>query len=168
MILETIALIVVSIVFLLGVILTALGLPGTFAVFAGAILYNLITWSWAISLKILLVILGVSVLAEIIEFVFSAWGSKRLKLSNKAMIGMIIGSIIGGIIGFPVFLIGSVIGVMVGAFIGAFVFSYFEQRSFRKALKAGIGGFITRIGVIVMKFILALLMIVIFFLELFL
>jgi len=69
------------------------------------------------------------------------------------------------ILGFPLVLIGPVIGAFVGAFLGAFIFSLIEKKNFDKALQAGLGAFLTRIGVSIMKIILALIMIALFYLD---
>ncbi|MBD3304274.1 DUF456 family protein [Candidatus Woesearchaeota archaeon] len=164
MILETIALIIVSIIFLIGLVLVALYLPGgTFVIVGGALLYNLITWSWAVSKKIILVLFGIAVLAELIEFVFGVYGAKRHGLSNWTTLGFIVGLIIGAFIGLPVPIFGSVLGAFFGAFLGAFVFSLIEKGDVQKSLKAGLAAFVTGITSILIKLTLAVIMIVIFF-----
>ena len=168
MILEIIALIIVSLVFLVGLIIAALGLPGTFVILAGAILYNLITWSWTISLEILFILFALALLAELIEFIFGLLGAKIFKMSGWTTFGFIAGLIIGAIIGVPVPIIGSVLGMLLGGFLGAFIVSYIEKNNFKKSLKAGFGAFVTGIGSIMLKLVIAVIMIVIFYLQLFL
>ncbi len=168
MILEVIALIIASLVFLVGLIIAALGLPGTFVILAGAILYNLITWSWSISFEILFILLGLAILAELIEFIFGLLGAKIFKMSGWTTFGFIAGLIIGAIVGVPIPVIGSVIGMLVGGFLGAFIVSYIEKNNFKKSLKAGFGAFVIGIGSILLKLVLAVIMIVIFYVTLFL
>ena len=167
MILETIALIIVSIIFLVGLIIAALGLPGTFVVLAGAVIYNLITWSWSVSLQTLFILLGIALLAELIEFVFGLVGAKVFRMSGWTTFGFIAGLILGAIVGVPVPILGSVLGMLLGSFLGAFIFSYAEKHDFKKSLKAGIGAFVTGISSIILKLALAVVMVVVFFLALF-
>ena len=165
MILEIVALIIASLVFLVGLIIAALGLPGTFVILAGAIIYNLITWSWSISFEILAILFALALLAELIEFIFGLLGAKIFKMSGWTTFGFIAGLLIGAIIGVPIPIIGSVIGMLVGGFLGAFIVSYIEKNNFKKSLKAGFGAFVTGIGSIVLKLVIAVIMIVIFFLT---
>jgi uncharacterized protein YqgC (DUF456 family) len=166
MILEVIALVVVSIVFLIGLFMALFGIPfGTFVILGGALLYDLITWSWAVSQKIILVLLGIAVLAELIEFLFSLLGAKVFKMTRWTTVGFIVGLIIGAVVGLPVPILGSVLGMLVGGFLGAFIFSYVEKHNFEKSLKAGIGAFITGLGSIILKFSLAVVMVVVFFVS---
>ena len=165
MILEIVALIIASLVFLVGLIIAALGLPGTFVILAGAIIYNLITWSWSIPFEILAILFALALLAELIEFIFGLLGAKIFKMSGWNTFGFIAGLLIGAIIGVPIPIIGSVIGMLVGGFLGAFIVSYIEKNNFKKSLKAGFGAFVTGIGSIVLKLVIAVIMIVIFFLT---
>ncbi|MBW3005056.1 DUF456 domain-containing protein [Candidatus Woesearchaeota archaeon] len=164
MILEIIAIIIVSLVFLAGLVLVALHLPGgTFVILAGAALYNLITWSWSVSLQTLIILFGIALLAEVIEFLFGIWGAKKFKMSNWATFGFITGLIIGAVVGFPVPILGSLVGMLVGGFLGAFIVSYIEKQNFEKSLKAGFGAFVTGITSILVKLALAVVMMLVFF-----
>ena len=167
MILEIIALIISALFFLAGIIITIFGIAGSFVVLLGAVLYDVITWSWQISPRTLLILLGIACLGEIFEWVFSVYGAKKFKMSNISIIGFIIGTIVGAIIGVPIPIIGSIIGAFIGAFLGAAIFSFIELHDVQKALKAGIGAFVTRIGVMIMKLFLIMIMLVIFYFAVF-
>lgn len=168
MIQEALALIIVSIIFLIGLVLVALALPGgTFVILAGAAVYNLITWSWSVSLQTLIIMLGIAFVAELIEFVFGVYGAKRHGLSNWTTLGFIAGLIVGVIVGVPVPVFGSVLGLFAGAFLGAFLFALIEKGDVKKSLKAGLAAFVTGITSIFIKLSLAVVMIVVFVLALF-
>lgn len=163
MILETLALIIVSFIFLVGLVLVALALPGgTFVILGGAALYNLITWSWSVSLQTLIILLGIALVAELIEFVFGVYGAKRHGLSNWVTLGFIAGLIAGAVVGLPVPVFGSILGVFVGAFVGAFVFALIEKGDVKKSLRAGLAAFVTGFTSIIIKLALALGMIAVF------
>ncbi|MBW2994089.1 DUF456 domain-containing protein, partial [Candidatus Woesearchaeota archaeon] len=116
MIAQIIALLLSGLLFLVGVILSIFGIGGTFLVFAGAVLYNLITWSWAVNEWTLGILLFIAVLGEILEWVFTVYGGKKAGMSNWTLVGFILGTIAGMILGFPLVLIGPVIGAFVSAF----------------------------------------------------
>jgi uncharacterized protein YqgC (DUF456 family) len=154
-ILEIIALVVVVLISLIGIVMVPFGLPGTFVVAASAIIYNLITWSWTLSIKFIAILFGLAILAEILEWIVGAYSAKKFGASKWGIAGAIIGAIAGTIIGTPVPLIGNIIGMIVGAFLGAFVLEIFVKKDIAKALKAGYGAFLGRIGAILLKFIIA-------------
>jgi len=166
MIAQLIALIISGLCFLVGMILSIFGIGGSFVIFAGAVLYNLITWSWAVTQWTLGILLFLAVFGEVLEWVLSVYGAKKFKMTNWTTAGFIIGTIVGMIAGSPIFIVGTIAGAFIGAFLGAFIFSLIEKKDFDKALKAGTGAFVTRIGVSIMKFVFAIIMIVLFYISL--
>ena len=167
MILEIIALLTSALFFLAGIIITVFGVAGSFVVFAGAVVYNLITWSWALSPLTLGILFAIACIGEILEWIASVYGAKKFKLSNKAIIGFIIGTIVGAFVGVPIPIVGSIAGAFFGAFLGAFIFSWIEKKNFEKAIESGFGAFATRVGVVFMKLVLIAVMLVIFYVAVF-
>jgi len=86
MIAQIIALILSGLLFLVGVILSMFGIGGTFLVFAGAVLYNLITWSWAVNEWTLGILLFIAVLGEILEWVLTLYGGKKTGMSGLLLV----------------------------------------------------------------------------------
>jgi uncharacterized protein YqgC (DUF456 family) len=158
-ILAIIALGVLILFCLIGLILTPFGLPGTFIIVAGAGVYNLIQWSWELSLTFLLVLLGLALIGEVLEWLVGAYSAKKFGASKYGIFGAIAGAIAGAIIGVPIPFAGSVLGMFIGAFLGAFIIEIFVKRSIIGALKAGIGAFLGRVGAILLKSIIALAMV---------
>ncbi len=141
-----------------GIILVPLGLPGAWLIFSSAALYSLFynftpgkTDFWT-----LLILLLIASLGEILEFLVSVWGGKKLKVSNGALIASIIGGLIGAVVGVPVFLIGSLLGLLLGVFLGALVYEFLVEKDFSKALKAALAVFFSRLVASFMKTCLAL------------
>ena len=159
--LEIIALIVFIVVALAGLLLTPIGLPGTFLIVVGAVFYNIIMWSWVLSFKVLAIILGLAIFGEILEYYLAVKAAKKHGASKAGVGGALIGGIVGAIVGVPVFLIGSLIGLFVGAFLGAFIVEFFRQEDVVKAAHAGLGAFYGRLGAIMVKSLIGVVMVVV-------
>jgi len=109
------------------VVLVALGLPGTWALLAVALLVELVdglylstepptTFSW----WLLGVCVGLAALAELLELLAGAAGAKRGGSSRRGVVGSVIGGVVGAIVGAPFGLvIGSLAGALLGTFAGA-------------------------------------------------
>ncbi len=141
-----------------GIILVPLGLPGTWLIFSSAALYSLFynfnpgkTDFWT-----LLILLFIAAFGELLEFLVSVWGGKKLQVSNGALIASIVGGLIGAVIGVPVFLIGSLLGLLLGVFLGALIYEFLVEKDFVKALRAALAVFFSRLVASFMKTSLAL------------
>ena len=134
---------------------------GTLIIFIGAILYAFLTEFAQLSSTKLLILLGLYLCGEVMEYVFVIFGAKKFGASNKAAIGALIGGIVGAIIGVGFFGVGVILGTFLGIFFGAFIVEYFIQRDLVKSLKAGSGGIVGRIGSIAAKVVIATVMLTI-------
>jgi len=120
----------------LGISMVPLGLPGTWVIVVGGVLYSLFfkfDGGATSAIKVDVILIGLALFGEIVEFGVGTLGSKQLKVSNGAIICAFIGGIVGGIIGVPIFLIGALIGIFLGAFTGAFVYEWITLQNFGKA-----------------------------------
>ncbi len=124
-----------------GLLLNLLGLPGIWLIVFGAIAHALYTGigvgiGW--SVIVALVVMGV--LAEVIEFVAGAAGSKKAGGTKRGMVGAIVGGLVGGILGTPIFpIVGTIIGSIVGSFVGAFGVEALAGKTSGDSAKVGIG-----------------------------
>lgn len=159
-ILGIILFIVLMIICLVGLIIIAFGAPGTWVILIAAFLYDLLPWAADISTTTLLVLLGIAVLGEVLEYYIGAKAAKRYGASNWGVAGAIVGGIIGAFVGVPVFLIGSVLGLFIGAFLGAFIVEAVVKGNISKAFKAGIGAFRGRVGAMLVKGLLGIVMVI--------
>lgn len=108
----------------LGVLLTAITLPGTWFMLLAALLIQ--WWSpggsqpfdwWTLG-----ACAGLALLGEIFEFAASALGAKKAGGSKRGALGAAIGSLVGAIAGAPfLFLVGAIIGAVLGAALGAII-----------------------------------------------
>jgi uncharacterized protein YqgC (DUF456 family) len=124
---------------LAGVILSAVRLPGIWLIAGGAALMGWLSQWQLITGTAILWVLGLAVLAEILEFLLSAIVTRRAGGSRKAAWGSLIGGFAGLLfLSIPLPIIGSIIGALLGCFLGAAI----GELSARGSLAHG-----TRVGV---------------------
>jgi uncharacterized protein YqgC (DUF456 family) len=111
----------------IGLVLITIGIPGQFL--PGIV--ALIVWSLGLDADDAairyrgfeaLILLGLAVAAEIVEFLSGLVGGKSAGSSRRGAIGAILGGFCGGICGNIVFpLIGGIFGILVGTGVGAYM-----------------------------------------------
>ncbi len=150
-----------------GLVLIPLGMPGTFVIIIGAVVYNLVHWSMAVSLPILVVLLVLALAGELLEYILGMKLAEKRGTSRPAVYGAIIGGIVGTFAGVPVPVLGSVIGLFAGVFAGAFLFELALKKDLSVAFYSAAGAFYGRLGAIFVKLLIGALMIGILFAGIF-
>jgi len=155
-------------VLLAGAVLTLLGIPGTLVIFADALLFSALN-DWKLPWWFLLVLLGISVFAEVADNVIGAAGVKKYGGSSKGMMWAFVAGMIGAFAGAAVLspvlgLVGAVVGPLVGGVLGGFAGGYWYERragrSVEEAKRAGVGAMLGRVAGTLLKVILAAVMVV--------
>jgi uncharacterized protein len=141
---------------LLGTVLPFI--PGSPLIFAGAFLYAWHTDFTEISWGTLLVLLVLVVASQILEYLASLVGAKRYGAGKLGIIGAFVGGLVG-------LFLGGIFGVIIGPFLGAVVFEMVGGREMNDSLKIGFGTLVGFIGGAVGKFILGLIMVGIFLIQ---
>ena len=131
---------------------------GTLIILIGAVIYAFMTGFSIITLKSLVIILVLYLIGEVFENLSVIFGTKTMGASNCAVVGAIVGGILGATFGAGIFGIGLIPGTFLGIFLGAFLVELVLKRDLIKSLKAGTGGIIGRLGSVVIKVVLALIM----------
>jgi uncharacterized protein YqgC (DUF456 family) len=144
--------------FLIGLAGTILPtLPGNILIFGGALVYGIFTEFEEVNLWVLAALAAISIGAQALDYLAEAYGAKRFGATKYG----IWGAIIGGIVGFMVLNIG---GLIVGIFLGAVIPELIVAgRDLKGALKIGWGSLLGFLGGTLMKFVLGLISIGIFF-----
>ena len=146
--------------FLIGLVGTILPtLPGTILIFAGALVYGIFTGFEEVTLWVLAALAGISIGAQVLDYVAGAYGAKRFGASKYGIWGAIIGGILG-------LIILNIVGLIVGVFLGAIVPEILLGQGLKESLRIGWGSLLGFLGGTLMKFILGLLMIGIFVIAL--
>lgn len=117
-------LLILALVALVGLFLTAIGLPGTWLFLAVAGGISLLDPSTPIAWWAILAGVALGLAAEAIEWVAASRYARKYGGSRRAGWGAVLGGIAGAIVGFPVPLIGPLIGAVVGTFVGALIAEY--------------------------------------------
>lgn len=132
---------------------------GTLIIFIGAVTYAVITDFLFMDGRFLLILFVLYLCGETCEYFFVMLGAKKFEATKLGVIGALIGGIVGAALGLMVFGFGLILGSFLGIFLGAFVVEMIIQRDLIKSIKAGIGGVLGRVGSIIAKLIIALIMI---------
>jgi len=133
---------------------------GTFIIFFG-----IFSFAWMTKFKILSfgamgIFFALYVLGEVLEFVLTALGAKAAGASGYAIWGALLGGIIGAVLGTALLGVGVIIGTFLGIFLGAFLVELLGRQGMRRALMAGAGSLLGRLGSIIVKLMIALIMMV--------
>ncbi|MEO7966283.1 MAG: DUF456 domain-containing protein [Gemmatimonadaceae bacterium] len=133
-------------------LLVPVGLPGTWLMVGCALVYDWLVPAAPIGWTYTGIAIGLTVLAEVLEFTLSARYTKKYGGSQRAGWGAILGGMAGAIMGVPVPLIGSVIGAFVGAFVGALLMELTRKESTRgSATRVAWGAFLGRVAAAMAK-----------------
>jgi uncharacterized protein len=133
-----------GVLFLAGLALVPLGLPGLWVMVLAFLGYGWLTDFHTVSLTLIAVVVGLAILGEVVEAWVGFRFARRYGGSNRAGWGALVGGLVGAVVGVPVPVLGSVIGGFVGAFAGAALFEYTTARRADVALGAGWGAVLGR------------------------
>lgn len=141
------ALILFYLVLVLGIVAILLGFPGTFLIFGDALVYGLVTrFRGGITVKFLLLLLAITLLAELVEFLLGTFTTLKFGASKWGVVGTLVGGILGAAWGSAAIpIVGTLAGVFVGAFLGAFFLEYLHRDDHVVAARAGLGAFVGKI-----------------------
>lgn len=133
---ETAVSVLVLLLLLGGLVLVPLGLPGVWvmvAVLLGMTVAGTVGWTtWA-------VLLGLAVVAELLELAVLGCMGRRYGGSRRAFWASILGGVAGATVGFPVPVLGPLVGGVAGTFLAAAAVTLWETRSVEDASRVGWG-----------------------------
>ncbi len=138
---EAIITIAAMILCCLGVLLTAVRLPGTWLIAVVAIAYG---W-WAewqpVGVVIVAVLLGLALIGEAAELLTSVFTAKKAGATRQAAWGGLVGGLLGMfLLSFlvPVPLVGTMIGALVGCFAGATLTELWVRKGVTQGVRVGL------------------------------
>ncbi len=146
---------------LMGVsLLVYLGLGGNFIILGLAAVYALVTEFATIGWPLLLVLLGLALAGEGLEFVVGTFYPARKGATGRGITLAFVGGLVGAALGqTAVPILGAVVGSFVGAFVGAVVGEYHNLHKLQPSLRLGIHVFTGKILAMFIKHALGLVMI---------
>jgi uncharacterized protein YqgC (DUF456 family) len=137
-----------------------LGLGGTFLVLAAALIHALVTGFDPIGWRLLLVLLGLALVGEGIEFVIGTFYAARKGATRWGVVGAFLGGLLGAAAGNGVVpVIGAVVGSLLGAFGGAVAGEYLRNERLEPSLRIGGHAFVGRVAAMAVKHVMALIMV---------
>lgn len=158
-ILSTFALISAVLLFLLGLAGIVLPvLPGVILIYAGMLLYGLLTGFAALDANFYLLQGMALLLTFFVDYLAATTGTRRYGGSRRAAWGAAAGILFG------FFLLGP-FGMIIGPFMGAVLAELSGGKKPEQAVRTGLGTLIGFLGGTVIKFAIALLMIIWFFVR---
>ena len=114
--------------------MTIMGLPGNTLIFLTGLAYGYYDHFEAMDYAILVIVFGIFIIGEMIDFVAGLIGAKKEKASKRAIFATFIGTIIGGIWGTAVLpVIGSLLGALLGAFVATALAEYSKTKDITQA-----------------------------------
>jgi len=135
-------LIIIGVVLLtaLAVVVTWLGVPGTFIMAVIALIGGWITDFAVLTTGQVLIMFAVSIVLEVAEFFLSGLAVKYFGAGNRTAIFAIAGGIVGTIIGAGMlFLAGAFFGLLAGSYAGAYLSEILEGRTSTEAARTAFG-----------------------------
>ena len=146
---------IVLIIMLIGLIGSVVPvLPGTPVVLIAAICHRLYFGEASISNLFLIVLILLTILSLVLDFIASTLGAKKFGATWRGMTGAVIGGLIGLFFNIP--------GIILGPFLGAMILEMTGGKEFKIAAKAGAGAVIGLLLGVVGKFSICVMMIALF------
>jgi uncharacterized protein YqgC (DUF456 family) len=149
-----------SLLLIFASLMVYLGLGGNFVIIGLALVHALVTGFDPLSWHLLLILLGIALLGEGVEFVVGTFYPARQGASRSGVVGAFVGGLLGAAVGnslVPV--VGAVLGSFVGAFGGAVFGEYRRNQKLEPSLRIGTHAFIGRLVAILFKHALGLVMV---------
>jgi len=151
--------ILTMIIMLIGLAGTVLPmLPGLPIMWAGALIYALVTGFEEIGWVFLVVFGVLAAVTTLLDYVANLYGAKKMGASGWGIFGALVGMLVG------LFSAG-LIGLLVGAFLGAILGELLGGKKSSQALKAGVGTFLGFLGGTFLKFVIGCIMMGVFLFE---
>jgi uncharacterized protein YqgC (DUF456 family) len=110
------------------------GLPGVPLVFAGMLLAAAVESFAIVSVKVILLLAGLTALSVVAEYVATALGARRAGASAWAVVGAALGALLG--------ILAGPLGVLFGPLVGAVLGELAVRRDFRQAGRAGVAAWV--------------------------
>lgn len=156
--LSALPLIIVSLLFIVGIVSTVLPiLPGNIIVWLGVLVHKLwlgeqsLGWKWVIAAAF------IALLAQAADWACTYWGAKRFGASWRGGVGALIGVFIAIFVPPPLF------WIFFGPFVGAVLGEMTANRPFAEARRAGVGSFLGGLAAMGVKMFLAALTVIGFY-----
>jgi uncharacterized protein len=151
---------------IVGLVIIPFGLPGTIVILGSVLIYAVLTdFNAGVGVWFFVLLCILTAVSETADNWLTAVGARRYGASTGSMWLSLLGGLFGAImIGGTLAIFLGPLAPIVGGFVGAFLVVFLYERSHgkdtREALRAGWGTFLGRAAGIVLKFVIAVLMVI--------
>lgn len=152
------AVVVLGVALACALVMIPLGLPGTWAMVAAALVYELVEPAGGIGMATVAGTGGLALVAELLEFFLAARFTKRYGGSRRAGWGAVIGGFVGVVVGVPIPIAGPMIGGLVGAFLGALIGEFETGARHTAAVRVAVGALLARAATSALKAVIGVAM----------
>src|SRR4051812_35237788 len=144
---------ILLLVFMLaGMFITLMGLPGLWVMIVAIIGYAWYSRWHYVGLWTIFAVLGLAIIAELIEFLSASAGARKAGGSPRAAWGALVGGLVGALIlSIPVPFIGTTIGLCIGVFAGALIGEMSVRDDHVHSLRVGLAATKARLYAIIIK-----------------
>ncbi len=127
---------------LVGVLLTAVRLPGTWLIAVAAFAYGWCVQWQRISPATVAVLVGIALIGEVAELILSVLTARKAGATREAAWGGLVGGMLGmlflsSLLSLPFPVVGTVVGAIAGALAGCFAGAMLIELAMRKKLAQG-------------------------------
>lgn len=158
----------VTVLALIGLVLTCIGLPGNLIMFLSVVLLAWYDGFVNLTGSYLVFIFLLFLVGELWEFLVGFLGIKKEKISWLSVLIIALGTISFAIAGsFVLPVVGSIIGGFIGAFITAFLVEYFFSTSHERALRLGLLAAKNQMFAVVGKLVVGIILFILLLKEIF-
>lgn len=142
-------------------LLVYLGLGGNFIILGLALIYGLATGFDPVGWKLLMILAGLALAGEGLEFLVGTFYPVRKGATGRAITWAFVGGLVGAGVGQALLpLAGAVLGSFLGAFAGAVWGEYRRLKSLQPSLRLGAHVFTGKLLAMIIKHMLGLVMII--------
>ncbi len=129
------------------VVANFLGIPGDTLIAISGLFYGLIDKFQEFSFSYLLLVFGVVLAIELLEFLLLSFALKKYGASKWGLGGGIVLGIVGAVSGaFVTPIVGALVGSVAGVLLGTFLVEFYRSSNLRKSLRATVGVLIGRLA----------------------
>ncbi len=122
-----------------GVLITAVRMPGTWLIVLGAVGFGWWTKWTDLSVTMVAIVVSIAIVAEVLELLMSVFTAKKVGASRKAAWGGFIGGLAGMVLlSVPIPVIGIVLGSLFGCFLGAAIGELLARKKIAQGAKVGL------------------------------
>jgi len=156
---EILVFVLLLIIFGLALVLELFGLYGNLIIMFASLVYAFFTNFQVLTMKVICLLFVLYLAGEALEFFLVMVGARRFGATRQAALAAVVGGIVGALLALFLGGIGAIPGALFGIFLGPFLVELKSGRDLVQSARAGSGSLLGRLGAIIAKVVICLVMI---------